>query len=95
MHHVTSRGLERRAIVRDDRDRSKWLALREEVTPDAIDGVVCAVFGVSPATLHVRRRKRNAARAAAICLCRTLARQSMAAVGQRYGGVGGSAVTKT
>lgn len=31
VYHVTSRGLERRAIVRDDADRSKWLELLDRV----------------------------------------------------------------
>ena len=29
LYHVTSRGLERRAIVRQDRDREHWLKLLE------------------------------------------------------------------
>jgi len=31
VYHVASRGLERRRIVRDDRDRHRWLALLDEV----------------------------------------------------------------
>jgi len=31
VYHVTSRGLERRAIVRDDADRERWLALLDAV----------------------------------------------------------------
>ena len=31
VYHVTSRGLERRQIVRDDRDRHRWLAQLDEV----------------------------------------------------------------
>ena len=31
VYHVTSRGLERRAVVRDDRDRTRWLDLLAEV----------------------------------------------------------------
>jgi REP element-mobilizing transposase RayT len=31
VYHVTSRGIERRAIVRDDRDRARWLDLLDTV----------------------------------------------------------------
>jgi hypothetical protein len=31
LYHVTSRGWERRGVVRDDRDRQWWLSLLERV----------------------------------------------------------------
>jgi hypothetical protein len=31
VYHVTSRGLERRVIARDDRDRARWLDLLDTV----------------------------------------------------------------
>jgi hypothetical protein len=31
IHHVTARGGERRLLVRDDRDREKWLELLDRV----------------------------------------------------------------
>jgi len=78
-----------------DRDVPAARELQEEVTVEAIEAAVCATFGAEPAALHDRRRWGNIPRAVAIYLCRRLTGTSIAAVGERFGGVGGAAVAKT
>ena len=39
IYHVTSRGWERRLLVRDERDRQKWLELVDRVVPAASTAV--------------------------------------------------------
>lgn len=77
------------------RDVPAARVLRQDISPDVIDTVVCDLFGVDPGAMRARSRKHNPARAAAILLCRKLTRLSIAAVGMRYGGIGGAAVSKT
>ena len=84
-----------RSWLRDrlpDRDVPAARALRRSVGVDAIEAAVCATFGVPRESLHVRRRKGNVARAAALYLCRKLTGEALGALGERFGQVSEQAV---
>ena len=76
-----------------DRDVPAARALAREIGVDAVVSVVCAEFGVSPERLRERDR-HSAARAAAVYLSRKHTAASVASLGERFGGVCPSAISK-
>jgi putative transposase len=78
-----------------DREVPAERALRQRVSSEEIEAAVCEVFGVPVEQLHVRGRWGNEARAMAIHLCRRWTALSLAAIGDRFGGVGYAAVSRT
>lgn len=51
IHHVTARGIEKRAIFHDDRDRSRFLELLEEVLLEG--GATCFAWALMPNHFHL------------------------------------------
>lgn len=51
VHHVTARGIEKRAIFLDDRDRDRFLELLESVLLEA--AVVCIAWALMPNHFHL------------------------------------------
>ena len=101
---MTSRGLERRALAYELRDREHWLELPDRDVPAArafqrelgvvaVASVVCAEFGVSAESLRERGR-HSEARAAVVYLCRKHTPASVASLGGWFGRVGPSAISK-
>jgi len=70
-------------------------ALRARVGFEAIEAAVCGVFGVEPETLTARGRWRNDARSVAIYLSRKWTGETLSVTGERFGGVGYAAASKT
>ena len=78
-----------------DRDVPVARALRPAVTLDDVATAVCDVFSVDAGRLAEPRRHGDVARGAAVYLSRKLTGASGAAVGARFGGVTGAAVSQT
>ena len=77
-----------------DHDVPAARQLRRSVDMDAISTAVCGVFGVSPEVLAERGRWGNDPRAAAIYLSQKLTGLPLGAIGERFGGVRGAAVSR-
>jgi len=76
-----------------DRDVPAARALQRGVGVEAVVSVVCAEFGVPPESVRERDR-HSEARAAAISLCRSHTAASVTRLGEWFGGIGPSAITK-
>ena len=68
-------------------------ALEEKPSLQAIERAVCRAFKTTPDVLHTKGRHANAARAAAVYLCRRLTPTPVARLGRRFGGIAPSSVT--
>ena len=78
-----------------DRDVPAARALRPAATLEDVAAAVCEVFSVDAARLAEPRRHGDAGRGAAVYLSRKLTGASGVAVGARFGGVTGAAVSQT
>ena len=86
-YHVTYRASERRATVREDRDRDKWLS------PAHAAPAVAEAFRVEPSTRRARGTDGNDARSAAIDLRRKLTDATGRGISAYFGGASPSAVS--
>jgi hypothetical protein len=69
-------------------------ALAPRVQPEDVEAAVCRALGVEPAVLRQRGRWHNEPRAVAIYLCRKWTGGTIRSIGERFGGVLGTQVTK-
>ncbi|MBM4043048.1 MAG: hypothetical protein FJ290_31550 [Planctomycetes bacterium] len=69
-------------------------ALAPRVEPEDAEAAVCRAFGVEAAVLRQRGRWHNEPRSVAIYLCRKWTGGTIRAIGERFGGVLGTQVTK-
>jgi len=69
-------------------------ALAPRIEPEDVEAAVCEAFGVKAAVLRERGHWHNDPRAAAIHLCRKWTGHTIRALGERFGGVRGTQVTK-
>ena len=86
-YHVMHRASERRATVREDRDRDKWLS------PPHAAAAVAGASRAEPSTLRARGTHGNDARSAAIHLRRRLTDATGRRIGAYFGGVSPPAVS--
>jgi len=78
-----------------DREVPAARALRVVPSAEAIEATVCDEFGARPEGIRKPHAHGNDARAIAIYLCRRSGALSLAAVGERFGGLSGAGVSKT
>jgi len=78
-----------------DRDVPAARELRAKVTLEAVEAVVCDVFGVEPEQLHRPRQRGNDARATLAYLARRWTAIPAEELGNRLGGVSGAAISQT
>jgi REP element-mobilizing transposase RayT len=67
--------------------------LKKEVTLADVETVVCGAFGVTFDAIRGRRTRGSIARKVAIYLARSKTQTSVTAIGERFGGVGASAIS--
>lgn len=75
------------------KEQPQLRSLKSGRTTEALLSVVCEVFSCEREAILRKGKKRNLARDVAIYLCREMTGESGVALGRRFGGISGAAIT--